>query len=1157
MRYTIITFSHLLMVTLLPSVLTTADEALNIANPKVHAYANPKEGRKGYSLASEKVNEFRLYDFYSRQANYYWGKKDAPPLLPAYPGLDAGMHGHWGKYSQNNHRDGRLNDQDMGSIVATRFQDKKEIIHKAVSLKLGDSNELSACYDPWTLTYRLVWSDGFVKFDPFRWGVSRGVRPEGNILWRHSGKWRKDQNPMSRSLDGLDYHGYYRHGSRVIFAYEYESLKILEHPWAQKESDGLLVFTRTIQYQKNARSEAKNPSIPLAEVPEDFKSIIVRKEIKGKHIYQWFHIEQEGFTQFIGIRAGTDESVKIVREDRSLKIQFGDDSREGLFKVYHFRTPLPSIEGKKKVIAGFEEHSIESLKKWVRGGPSQWPQKLVLKGQRAKANDSEAPYVVDRLPVPFENPFKSVMLLSGIDFFSNGKALVCTLMGDVWVVSGIDDDLKRVTWKRYAAGLYQPFGIDIIDDKVYILAKDMLHILHDYNGDDEVDFHENYANDWVETRGHTHVFGLDRDNKGNFYFPSYDVFYKLPPDGSGVQLMAKGFRNCMGLAVSPEGMVLASNQEGTWTPASGILEVTQDAHYGHKRKNEPISPAMCYIPRGVDNSTGGMAFVDSDRWGPLGKSLIGLSYGYGSHYLILLDKTVSPTQGAVVPLQGEFRAGVHRGRINPKDGQFYTVGCDGWGNYALDDGSLDRVRYTGKDIYIPSGFKVHRNGVRIDFRFELDSEAAQNAGNYFAQQWDYVYSQQYGSPEYSVKQPEKLGHDRLKVRRVQVLNSGKSIFVEMPYLLPSLQLHIQMKLKTKSGKAFETEIYPSPMALGKRFSFKGAHPPVVHKPEQFKLRMRERKQAPDKFNDPKLKPDRKYVIKTMSGLRYDKTTLFAKPGEVLQIELINEDGMPHNWVLVQPGAYEKVGLQSFKMLNDPKAFDKSYVPDGNDVIAHTRVVFPESRQTIKFRIPKVEGRYPFLCTFPGHWQSMVGQLLVSSKEISLADLEAGNEPKNTLEKQLLKEDPKKLAQDARSKGDGQRGKALFEDKKVSCSTCHAPKEGPRLGPELALKEEPRTDEFWVDSILKPSKEFKKGYEPIVILTNQGVMRSGFKVSEDGGSLSFKDPQEGGETIKFSKSDLLKIMPGKSSLMPEGLVNQLADRQQFLDLVKYVLDLKGS
>jgi len=39
-------------------------------------------------------------------------------------------------------------------------------------------------------------------------------------------------------------------------------------------------------------------------------------------------------------------------------------------------------------------------------------------------------------------------------------------------------------------------------------------------------------------------------------------------------------------------------------------------------------------------------------------------------------------------------------------------------------------------------------------------------------------------------------------------------------------------------------------------------------------------------------------------------------------------------------------------------------------------VAPGQSQTIYFQTPTQPGRYPFLCTFPGHWMVMNGELIV-------------------------------------------------------------------------------------------------------------------------------------------------------------------------------------
>jgi mono/diheme cytochrome c family protein len=191
-----------------------------------------------------------------------------------------------------------------------------------------------------------------------------------------------------------------------------------------------------------------------------------------------------------------------------------------------------------------------------------------------------------------------------------------------------------------------------------------------------------------------------------------------------------------------------------------------------------------------------------------------LSYGYGSWYQILRNDDYADynrAQGTIVPLSGEFRAGGMRGAINPKDGMFYAVGSDGWGNYSLDDGSLERVRYTGEPY--PMLKKVHgyENGIELHFSSKLSGKAASQAKSYFVQQWNYEYSPAYGSLEYSVKRPSQEGHDRVRVKSVRILPDEKSVFLEIPNLLPALQTHIFAELETEEGplemNAFATLVH--------------------------------------------------------------------------------------------------------------------------------------------------------------------------------------------------------------------------------------------------------------------------------------------------------------------------------------------------------------
>ena len=135
--------------------------------------------------------------------------------------------------------------------------------------------------------------------------------------------------------------------------------------------------------------------------------------------------------------------------------------------------------------------------------------------------NEQGPYVVDTLTAPDDNPWKSYLRFSGHDFFKNGNAAICSISGDVWIVSGIDAKLEHLRWKRFATGLFQPLGLRIVDDVVYVLGRDQITRLRDLNGDGEADFYENFNNDCkVTPGGHEFATCLETDPKATSTTPS-------------------------------------------------------------------------------------------------------------------------------------------------------------------------------------------------------------------------------------------------------------------------------------------------------------------------------------------------------------------------------------------------------------------------------------------------------------------------------------------------------------------------------------------------------------------------------------------------------------------------------------------------------------
>ena len=108
------------------------------------------------------------------------------------------------------------------------------------------------------------------------------------------------------------------------------------------------------------------------------------------------------------------------------------------------------------------------------------------------------------------------MRIGGVGTLSDGRIAVCTLMGDVWIVSGIDKTLKRLVWKRFASGLNQPLGLVVKDDQIHVIGRDQLTRLHDTNDDGEADFYECLTNEFPTARGNSFALTLHLDKPGPF-----------------------------------------------------------------------------------------------------------------------------------------------------------------------------------------------------------------------------------------------------------------------------------------------------------------------------------------------------------------------------------------------------------------------------------------------------------------------------------------------------------------------------------------------------------------------------------------------------------------------------------------------------------------
>ncbi len=106
------------------------------------------------------------------------------------------------------------------------------------------------------------------------------------------------------------------------------------------------------------------------------------------------------------------------------------------------------------------------------------------------------------------------------------------------------------------------------------------------------------------------------------------------------------------------------------------------------------------------------------------------------------------------------------------------------------------------------------------------------------------------------------------------------------------------------------------------------------------------------------------------------TEFTVKAGKPVKLTLENPTATPHNLVIVKPGMDEKVGMAGNLMAASPDGLAKHFVPDSPDVLFATKLLNPDTSETLRFIAPTEPGEYPYICSFPGHWTIMRGVMKV-------------------------------------------------------------------------------------------------------------------------------------------------------------------------------------
>lgn len=625
-------------------------------------------------------------------------------------------------------------------------------------------------------------------------------------------------------------------------------------------------------------------------------------------------------------------------------------------------------------------------------------------------------YSIVDIPIP-----EGVSLeVGGMDMLPDGRLAVCTRRGEVWLIEDPYQENGDPEYTLFAEGLHEPLGLTYRDNSIYVTQRSEITRLEDTDGDDRAD---EFDTVWIRPlSGNYHEYFY-----GPLFTPEGDMLVtvnlawigygeslskwdgwllQISPDGEEVKPIASGLRSPAGFAYNDEGDLFYAENQGDWVGSGNIAHLEEGDFAGNPRglrwSNEPGSPISLKIedipdtgepkhevakelpalktpsvwfPHGVMGiSTSGILLDDTGgAFGPFEGQLFVGDQGQSKVMRVFQEKVNGEYQGIVFPFVEGFESGVLRQVWGENSSMFVGMTSRGWGSTGPNQFGLQQLKWTGETPFEIKEVHAQPDGFELVFTKPVNEETASDPSSYTITGFTYRYHSTYGSEiinQESAPVSNVLVSDDGLSARLVVNNLREGYIHEIRAdgvreaetsnpLLHTLGYYTLKNIPEGEGVAANEDVKSTDNeAAGddsNRFSFE------KHQTEM-----------PDSWTDG---PDQVITINAVSPMEFDVTDFEVEAGSRVQIVLNNPTDLLHNLLIVSPGTLESVAQNALNMgLQGPQL---DYVPQSEDVLFHTSLVGVNESQSIYFTAPDKADDYPYVCTFPGHWQTMQGVMTVT------------------------------------------------------------------------------------------------------------------------------------------------------------------------------------
>lgn len=616
-------------------------------------------------------------------------------------------------------------------------------------------------------------------------------------------------------------------------------------------------------------------------------------------------------------------------------------------------------------------------------------------------------YKIVDVPIPDD----VILEVGGLALTDDDKLGVSTRRGEVWLID--KPYSTKPAYNRYAHGLHEALGLAYKDNGFYLSQRAELTRLEDEDGDGKADLYKTVYSWPLSGNYHDYSYGpkftpegdmlvtlnLGWTGFGNSLVKWRGWMLKITIEGE-MTPVATGLRSPSGFAINNDGDYFYTENQGDWVGSGRMthlekgdfagnpsgLRWTDDPQSPLKLKPEDIekksglslyeyakkipdlkAPAI-WFPHTILGISTSDILIDNNagKFGPFdGQMLIG-DQGHSKIMRVAMEKVNGVYQGASFPFVEGFSSGILRMIWGSDASMFVGMTSRGWSSTGKAAYGLQRLVWTGKTPFEIKTIKAQDDGFLLEFTKPVNKQLAGQTSSYKLATFNYHYHNTYGSPivdqQAGMVHAAKVSEDGLSVKltihgmRLGFIHQLKALGVKASSGESLLHDIGYYTLNEVPGGVLKSSPMPSMIKSGN----------AVNQPKR-------KNQMPVTWMDG---PEKKMIIGTLPGLKFDKEELVVERNSLLQITLNNNDDMLHNLVIVQAGPDNADIVGQMAMELGLKGPDLNYVPDSDLVLFHTGIIQPETSESIYFQVPKRRGEYWILCTFPGHSFTMRAKLIV-------------------------------------------------------------------------------------------------------------------------------------------------------------------------------------